>query len=321
MCRSFNAGLSLKNAKSTTTPSAQVVLKYANMHKLIIIMKALILIFFLLVQFAFTGMAQACINSYTFEFGRKLDNSELKANLHKSRSIKNKSLAQLNDYGVLLIYDRQYKKAIEIFKSLERQYPNLAKTAANLGTAYELNKQPELAKYWIEQGMKRDPNIHEGSEWIHVKILAAQLARQQEPKWIQKHDVLGLDFGLKAAPHAEVRTVIFNEQHYNLDTVLKHSKTQMMQRLQFVNHDPITAQILFNMANIEVVQYNVEDDAADSLYDMAARFGYHDPQLIEARQHYIQHSKWYQFKSMFAFIGLHLKQMFELLIAELKQNF
>lgn len=283
-------------------------------------MKALFVAALLVAHLGFINQSKACINSYTFEFGNKLSKEELKKHLVKSRVLKDKSLEHLNDYGVLLIYDKQYVQAIEIFKNIEKQHPNLAKTAANLGTAYELNQQPEQAKYWIEQGIKRDPHIHEGSEWIHVKILDAQLAQQKDHKWIQQHDVLGLDFGTQAAPKSKVQQVKFNGHSYALDTVLEHSKIQMKQRLQFVNHDPITAQILFNMANIEVVQYLGEDDSTVSLYDMAKRFGDHRPELIEARLDYLKHSKWYKFKSVIATITMHLKRAFMSLIVEIKHK-
>lgn len=278
-------------------------------------MKALFLTGLVVLNLTFIGQTKACINSYTSEFTHKMSDEEVKENLIKNQLIKNKNLEQLNDYGVLLIYDRKYQQAIDIFNMIERQHPNLAKTAANLGTAYELNQQFEQAKHWIVEGISRDPNIHEGSEWIHVKILDAQLAQQKDRTWIQKNDVLGLDFGSRAAPLEKIKSVKFNEKSYDLDTILEHSKIQMQQRLQFVHHDPITAQILFNMANIEVVRYRTEDDSTVSLYRLANSLDYQDAELIEARQSYIRDSKWYKFKLMMVRITMHLKQVIQSLIA------
>lgn len=242
---------------------------------------------------------QACINTYAFEIGRAEYSQESAQDEIKKHSMRFKNVQERNDYGVLLIYAHRYQQAIEIFKQIEKQHPNLAKTAANLGTAYELAGQTEKAKYWIEQGIKRDPNIHEGSEWIHVKILDAQLQQKKDSKWIQKHDVLGLDFGQKSKPTAKIKTVHFQANHYDLDQVLAHSQIQMNQRLKFVKRDPISAQIVFNMANIEMINFNTDLDTVDVLYERALHLGYTQPKLIESRLDYFNHSKWFRFQAFF----------------------
>ncbi|MFW1966698.1 tetratricopeptide repeat protein [Acinetobacter guillouiae] len=244
--------------------------------------------------------AHACINNYALELGSGgLTQQTAQKQLAQGDFPKSKSVEDLNDYGVLLIYAHQFDQAIKIFQHIEKSHPNLAKTAANLGTAYELAGQSEKAKYWIEQGMQRDPNIHRGSEWIHVKILDAKIQQQKNSTWIQRHDVLGLDFGQAAEPKAKVKTVQFQHKHYDLDQILLHSQTQMDQRLRFTKRDPISAQIIFNMANIEMLNYNLVDDTVDLLYRRAQDIGYHNPKLIEARLDYFQQSKWFRFRAFF----------------------
>ena len=244
--------------------------------------------------------SHACINTYAFDLGREgLDEQSAQAEL-KNLDKKFKTHQELNDYGVLLIYARQYNDAIEVFKGIEKSHPLLAKTAANLGTVYELNGDLEKAKYWINQGIKSDPHIHENSEWIHLKILDAQLEQRKNPNWIKSNDVLGLDFGYKAAPKAKVKTLEFNNQMLSLENILEHSKIQMDQRLRFVKHDPISAQIIFNMANIETVLLSGNEDDVWSLYELADSRGFVDKALIEQRIHYIRDSKWYAFKRFFA---------------------
>ncbi|WP_335954358.1 tetratricopeptide repeat protein [Acinetobacter guillouiae] len=244
--------------------------------------------------------SHACINNYVLELGSNgLDLQTAQNQLAQGDFPKSKSIEDLNDYGVLLIYAHQFDQAIQIFQRIEKSHPNLAKTAANLGTAYELAGQSEKAKYWIEQGIQRDPNIHQGSEWIHVKILDAKIQQQKDSTWIQNHDVLGLDFGQAVEPKAKVKTVQFQKQHYDLDKILLHSQTQMDQRLRFVKRDPISAQIIFNMANIEMLNYNLADKTVDLLYRRAQDIGYLNPKLIESRLDYFQHSKWFRFKAFF----------------------
>ncbi len=242
----------------------------------------------------------ACINSYAFDLGQGGIEQKYAEKRLKETKLNIKTDEELNDYGVLLIYAHHYDEAIKIFKQLEKQHPNLAKTAANLGTAYELSGDLDKAKYWITQGMKRDADIHQGSEWIHLKILDAQIQQKKDPKWIQTHDVLGLDFGTSTVPHAKVKEIVFQNKHYDLNKILNDSEIQMDQRLKFVNHDPVSAQIVFNMANIEVVNYNTDDYTVDILYDRAKSLGYSNTQLLEKRKDYFLHSKWFRFKA-FAF--------------------
>ena len=241
-------------------------------------------------------MSNACINTYAFELGGEgMDQQRANAELN-SMDQQFKTHQELNDYGVMLIYAHQYEKAIQVFKEIEKTHHLLAKTAANLGTAYELNGEIEKAQYWIAQGIKRNPHIHDNSEWIHLKILDAKLAQKQNPDWINKHDVLGLDFGLSAAPKAKVEALFIQNQNLNLETILEHSKVQMDQRLRFVHNDPITAQILFNMANIEAVLFSGDEDTIWSLYQRANSTGFQNKALIEQRMNYIGSSNWYAFK-------------------------
>lgn len=240
--------------------------------------------------------ASACINTYAFDLGREGLSKQQALNEIKKRSKKIKTHEELNDYGVLLIYAHQYDKAIQIFKSIENSHPNLAKTAANLGTAYELKGDSLKAKYWIQKGMKRDPNIHQGSEWIHVKILDAQLNQQKDKNWIKKNDVLGLDFGNDVAAIAKVKTIKFADHSYNLEKILAHSEIQMDQRLRFVNQDPIASQIVFNMGNIEAYLMQNDLQTITSLFNVADMSGYADPDFLRKRVNYLNTSKWYNFK-------------------------
>lgn len=260
--------------------------------------------------YLFAPSVDACINSYAFDLGASgIDKKYAEQKLTETRS-KIKTDQDLNDYGVLLIYAHRYTQAIEVFQRLEKQHPNLAKTAANLGTAYELSGQVAKAKYWITQGMKRDPNIHHGSEWVHLKILDAQAQQKKDTKWIQTHDVLGLDFGQSKAPQAKITNILVQNQKIDLDRILVDSQIQMNQRLQFVRHDPITAQIVFNMANIEVLNYNTDDATVALLYKRAGKLGFADQQLLEKRENYFLNSKWFRFKAFWNKLWKNFQSMF-----------
>ena len=104
------------------------------------------------------------------------------------------TLEEKNDYAVLLIYNSEYQKAIKILLLIEERQPHLSNTAVNLGTAYELLGKNEQAKFWIEKGLKINPSVHHGSEWIHLNILKAKL-HQADSQWLRDNPILGLNFG------------------------------------------------------------------------------------------------------------------------------
>jgi len=50
----------------------------------------------------------------------------------------------------------------------------------DLGTAYELAGKNEPALRWIREGLRRNPNSHKGTEWLHVKILEAKIEQEKQ---------------------------------------------------------------------------------------------------------------------------------------------
>lgn len=236
----------------------------------------------------------AYINTYSFTFLEGIMSKEDAEYILKNKNSTPKTLEELNDYGVLLIYARRFSEAIVIFEKIEKQHPNLAKTAANLGTAFELAGQLEKAKYWINQGMLRDPQTYEGSEWIHVKILEAQIQQQKDKNWIKTHDVLGLDFGVNIKPKAQVEGIsiftAYGKKFYDLDQIFIHGEIQMQQRLAFVEQDPVTAQIMFNLGNIEVVQVKRDSEVPIFMYSSAKKLQFSDPGFLDKHMNYVNNS-------------------------------
>src|SRR5437868_3198766 len=91
---------------------------------------------------------------------------------------------------------------IALLEDAEKKIPGDALIASALGTAFELKGQLGDALDWIREGIKRDAGAHKGSEWLHARILEAKLALAKDPKWFDKHNVLGLDFGKDEVPVA-----------------------------------------------------------------------------------------------------------------------
>ena len=62
-------------------------------------------------------------------------------------------------------------KPSSCFARRKKKFPGNARVAANLGTALELKGENEEALKWIREGVIRDASEHDGSEWLHARIL------------------------------------------------------------------------------------------------------------------------------------------------------
>jgi tetratricopeptide (TPR) repeat protein len=96
-----------------------------------------------------------------------------------------------SDIAVNLAYLGRYDEALYILRRLQISHPNDYNIAANLGTTYELVGKNDSALLFIKKGMQLNPDSHEGTEWVHVKILEAKLKMANNPNWINSNSVLG----------------------------------------------------------------------------------------------------------------------------------
>ncbi|HKP70668.1 MAG TPA: hypothetical protein VJV05_15380 [Pyrinomonadaceae bacterium] len=94
--------------------------------------------------------------------------------------------------AVAMLHLGMVGKAIKILEEIERTDPGRYYTAANLGTAYELNGEDAKALEWIREGITRNADAHNGSEWLHVKILEAKLSLAKDPNWLTNNSVIGV---------------------------------------------------------------------------------------------------------------------------------
>lgn len=182
-----------------------------------------------------------------------------------------------SDYCIGLIYEGRIGEAIRILENLENEKPGLFSIAANLGTAYELDGRNELALHWIQEGIRRNPADHEGTEWLHVKILEAKIAQQHDTNYFKTHSVLNLDASrIRSAPAPQIAGL-----KMSWDDLSKALYYQLGERLQFVKEsDPCVASLLFDFAEIEAARNTLE--SATALLRMARKLGY-PPALIDSR--------------------------------------
>jgi tetratricopeptide (TPR) repeat protein len=198
------------------------------------------------------------------------------------RNLENSSIEQRNDYAAALLHVGEIKPALAILVQIERTKPGLYATATNLGTAYELAGKNEHALSWIRAGIRRNPQSHEGSEWLHVAILEAKLALARDAGWLRSHSILGLDFGKAAIPKMPARFPLDNGgNRLDAASTSQAIHVQMAERLQFVAPpEPIVGDLLFDYANLLMLTDTMENAAA--IYDLALRYG--TPRAELARQ-------------------------------------
>jgi tetratricopeptide (TPR) repeat protein len=182
------------------------------------------------------------------------------------------------DYGAVLVYNGKYLKAKKIFQEIELKSPGLYITAANLGTTYELLGQNDSALYWIKRALELNPNSHEGSEWIHVKILEAKIKSKGIEKYLWTQSILSLDFGHDKIPVNKNKIDL-----YELDNQLYE---QLNERMSFIKpQDPIVAQLLFDLGNVKAIRENVK--SALEVYSIAEEYGYKS-ELMDKRKAYFE---------------------------------
>lgn len=179
------------------------------------------------------------------------------------------SLEYLSDYAASLIYLKDYNKAKTIYEKIETKSPNLYTTASNLGTIYELIGKPKLALEWIKKSVTLNPDSHEGSEWIHIKILEFKINNSEN----YKASILELDFGNEALPT--------NGNNYDLRELSNHIWHQLRERSNFVKpKNKIVGNIYFDYGNIIAQTKDVQ--AALESYKAAKEYGFTSP-LMEER--------------------------------------
>lgn len=212
-----------------------------------------------------------------------------------SRNLAQASLEQQNDYAATLLHLGEIQPALAILVRIEQTRPGLYATATNLGTAYELIGKNEHALSWIRAGIRRNPQSHDGSEWLHVAILEAKLAMAANPSWLRTHSVLGLDFGSEAVPRMPAGFPSGNDGKSLDARETSHAiHVQMVERLQFVGPpDPIVGDLLFDYANLLMLTDTMENAA--SIYKLALRYDTPRAELAKQRMEHarmiVKHAK------------------------------
>jgi tetratricopeptide (TPR) repeat protein len=169
--------------------------------------------------------------------------------IQRSRLPSSTESAQRNDSAVEILLQGNAKGAAEQLEEIEKSHPGDYYTAANLGTAYELLGDDEKALQWIREGIKRDPDAHMTTEWLHARILEAKIALKSDPSWLEHHTITGVDFSHLREPGYRLETL-----QGKLDAPALHRSlwTQLSVRMLFVKpKDVVVAHLLYELALVE----------------------------------------------------------------------
>ncbi|RYY63738.1 MAG: tetratricopeptide repeat protein, partial [Chitinophagaceae bacterium] len=181
--------------------------------------------------------------------------------------------AYRSDMGVLLILQKKYTEARDLYLDLERRKPGRYSTASNLGTVYELLGKNDSALLWIRRAVAIDPKSHKGSEWIHVNILEAKAAGNTNPSTTE---LLDADLGRDAKP----RWTVAGRTPWTLDEAIFY---QLNERMSFIAPpDPIIGRLLFELGNLRWLQH--DPSSVGELYSAARRYGFSDTLLLRRAQ-------------------------------------
>jgi len=164
-----------------------------------------------------------------------------------------------NNLSVALAHTGKWDEALERMQTIERTAPGHTETAYNLATVMELRGDLPSAKKWLEEGFERERRTTgrsplDGTEWLHARILDAEIASQTGAA--PPDSVAGLDFGTGRAPQMpsqfpaglDGKPVSFEEASRSLFE-------QLHERLEFVHKpNPVVGDLLFDLANAQATE-------------------------------------------------------------------
>ncbi|WP_157505933.1 tetratricopeptide repeat protein [Flavobacterium chungangense] len=190
---------------------------------------------------------------------------------------KTKDLDYLSDKGYILIIEKRYDEALKLYLKIEKLKPKRYSTASNIGTLYELMGNNKEALKWINKSITINSKSHNGSEWLHSRVLEAKINGE---KFQNSKFLLNTDFGNEIRPISKLDTIQLNK----LDKSLYY---QLNERLSFIQpKDNIIAILMFELGNIKMLkrQFNT----VKPILEKAKEYGLKSP-VLEKRLIYAKH--------------------------------
>lgn len=180
----------------------------------------------------------------------------------KGKLTTEKDYKLLSDYAVLLLKAGKTAEATDILSQLALQYPDDYQIIANLGTAYELSGEVEKALEYIKKGIELNPDSHDGSEWVHVRVLETKLKLMSDSSYLDNNSVLSL-----------------TESEKNDTLVRNQILHQVRERFPFSpGPNPIMASLLIDLG--DCYAYTASIEYAKVLYTIAKLYFGADEELV-----------------------------------------
>jgi tetratricopeptide (TPR) repeat protein len=158
-------------------------------------------------------------------------------------------VGEANDKAVQTLLLGNASKAVEMLEKIEHENPGFYYTAANLGTAYELAGNDSKALEWILEGIRRNPESHMKTEWLHARILEAKIKLQEQPDWFKTTTITMIELDRINEADYEISTA---QGIQNMGDVRFALYEQLSVRMLLVKpRDGIVAQLLIELAHLE----------------------------------------------------------------------
>ena len=175
---------------------------------------------------------------------------------------KTKDIAYLSDKGLILILQKKYHEALELYLNIEKTNPNRYSTASNIGTIYELIGENKKALEWINKSIKINSKSHNESEWLHSNILEAKIKGE---KFYTSEFILGVNFGNEEIPITKLNKT-------EIDKLYKSIFFQLNERISFIKpKEKIIAMLLFELGNLSVLKKELRN--AKDIFEKSKEYG------------------------------------------------
>lgn len=176
------------------------------------------------------------------------------------------------DISVYMIYNGNYQKAIDYLHLNVIEKDSNYSFCSNIGVAHELVGNLDSALYYTEKALTLNPKSHRASEWIHVKILEAEIAIAKNKDWLKSHTIFGFPLSKDSIP-TDFPTD-FDTKNFAIT-----SGFQLVERSFFVreeNQDPVFSQLI--LLHADAVAREFDTKKSIPIYQLAAD---HDTTLKE----------------------------------------
>ena len=177
--------------------------------------------------------------------------------------------------AVSKILEKKYQDAIKFLLKTEEKEPYVYSTASNLAVAYELSGDFKSAIYWMKEALKRNPNSHYNTEWLHLYILKSELKIKKGELSLKNNLLITLP-----KKYNDNTLIDIDGQKHSVKDIRKALIYQLKERTIFVKpKDEIVANLFYTLAEIEA-NTRVVNEAIEML-KFSKLYGFNNSKLID----------------------------------------